>query len=74
MAFGYLYVDVDYGPGVGVRPFRILPWFASCVSDKETWSVMYFVPTVAWQGRVKIGKHEYDALLAQPYGVTGRFD
>ena len=26
MAFDYLDIPVDYGPGVGVRPFRILAW------------------------------------------------
>ena len=36
--------------------------------------MMHFVATVARRGRIRIGKHEYDALLAQPYRLTGRFD
>jgi hypothetical protein len=36
--------------------------------------VLNFTATVARQGRIKIGKHEYDALLAQPYFISGRFD
>jgi hypothetical protein len=74
MIFDYLKIPVDYGPGVGVRPFRILPWFASNADGKNVYTVMYFAATVAREGRIHVGKNEYDALLAQPYAITGRFD
>ena len=74
-AFEFMNVNIDYGPGVGVRPFRILPWLTGSDSDdKGDHYTMHFVATVARQGRIRIGKHEYDALLAQPYRPSGRFD
>ena len=75
MAFEYLDLDVDYGPGLGVRPFRVLPWLAVSVnpSNGAVSNTMYFVATVARQGRIRFGQHAYDALLVQP-GVQGRFD
>ncbi len=73
-AFEYLNVDVDYGPEVGVRPFRIFPWFSSSEQGGRTYDMMYFVAPVAREGSIRMGTHEYDALLAQAYLVTGRFD
>jgi hypothetical protein len=74
-AFEYMNVNVDYGPGVGVRRFRILPWLTGGeADDKDSRYTMHFVATIARQGRIRIGKHEYDALLAQPYRPSGRFD
>ena len=74
-AFDYVNINVDYGPGVGVRPFRVLPWLTGGdVGGENTSYMMHFVATVARQGRIRIGKHECDALLAQPHLVRGRFD
>ena len=73
-AFEYVNIDVDYGPGLGVRPFRILPWLTVDEDEGQPHSTMHFVATAARQGRIHIGKHECDALLAQPYLVAGRFD
>jgi hypothetical protein len=71
-AFEYLDVGFDYGPALGVRPFRILPWFT--LSDDGKYTYMHFTATTAREGRIRIGKHQYDALLAQPYLIAGRFD
>ncbi len=75
MVFGCVNIDVDYGPGVGVRPFRILPLLTggggAAEHDRYT---MHFVATAARQGRIRIDKHEYNALLAQPYLLAGRYD
>ena len=67
-------IDVDYGPGTGIRPFRILPCFVAYEYDHKTYTQMNFIPVTARQGRIKIGSHEYDALLAQPYVISGRYD
>jgi hypothetical protein len=72
--FDYLDLDVDYGPGTGVRPFRVLPYFVTYEYDHTTHSLMNFLAPTARKGRIKIGNHEYDALLAQSYVVSGRFD
>ena len=73
MAFELANIDVDYGPGIGVRPFRIFPWFTVREEEKHP-SMIHFAATVARKGTIRIGKDEYDALLAQQYVLTGRFD
>jgi len=70
-AFDYLNVPFDYGPGMGRRPFRILPRLV--VSD-ERYAAVYFVAAVARRGRIHVGSREYEAVLGQAYLVTGRFD
>jgi hypothetical protein len=74
MAFDYVDIPVDYGPGIGVRPFRVLPWLTISTDEGHTYRTMHFVATVARQGRIRVGGHAYQALLAQPYLLTGRFD
>ncbi len=71
VAFDYLTVEFDHGPGIGPRPFRILPRLV--VSD-ERYGAVYFVAAVARRGRVHVGLREYEAVLGQAYLVTGRFD
>jgi hypothetical protein len=72
MVFDYLSIKFDYGPGIGARPFRILPWFMASEDGKN--NAMYFVATVAREGTIRIGQYGFTALLAQPYVITGRFD
>ncbi len=71
MAFEPAAIDVDYGPGVGVRPFKVFPWFI-LTSNQET-PTLRFAAATARKGTIKIGKTEYDALLTQQV-LTGRFD
>jgi hypothetical protein len=74
MAFDYLDLDVDYGPGIGVRPFRILPWLTYSGSGEHPSATMHFVPTTAHEGRIRIGSHEFDAVLSQSGMIWGRWD
>jgi len=71
VAFDYLTVEFDHGPGIGPRPFRILPRLV--VSDDKN-AAVYFVAAVARRGRIRVGPREYEAVLGQAYLVTGRFD
>jgi hypothetical protein len=74
MVFDYLDVAIDYGHGIGVRPFRIMPWLTSDEYQGQKSQTMHFVATTAREGRIRLGKHEFLALLGQPYVVTGRYD
>jgi hypothetical protein len=74
MVFDFLDVPFDYGPGVGVRSFRILPWLTISEDDGRVSQTMHFVAAAAWEGRIRLGSHDFLALLAQPYIVTGRYD
>ena len=57
-------VDVDYGPGVGKRPFSIFPWFMVKRRTSRRPTAMHFAAATARKGTIRIGKDEYDALLA----------
>ena len=74
MAFDFLDLDVDYGPGVGVRPFRVLPWLTLSGSGKKLSATMHFVAATAREGRIRIGSHADDALLSQSGLLSGRWD
>jgi hypothetical protein len=74
MAFAYLDVTFDYGPPKGRRPFRLLPWLATDEYQGRTYNALRFVAAVAREGPIRLGKHEYDAILAQARGISGRFD
>ncbi|MBN2579703.1 MAG: hypothetical protein JXB10_12000 [Pirellulales bacterium] len=74
MVFEYLDVAIDYGPGVGVRPFRILPWLTISKRGDHTYRMMHLVATTAREGQIRLGKRQFQALLAQPYVVVGRYD
>jgi hypothetical protein len=73
-AYDYLDIPVDYGPGIGVRPFRVLPWLTVNETENHTYWTMHFVATVARHGRIRLAGRQYDAFLAQPYNLSGRFD
>jgi len=76
MAFEMFDLDIDFGPDVGVKPLRIFPWLTIAVI-RETGKIhqtMHFALTTARQGRIRIGQAKYDAVLAQPYMIWGRFD
>jgi hypothetical protein len=73
MAFEYLDLPVDYGPGIGVRPFRVLPWLTLEGDQDHPQATMHFVAATARKGRVRIGSHDYNALLWM-YGSHGRWD
>ncbi len=72
--FEYLNLDFDYGPDIGKRPFQILPRFVALEYQNKTYYEIFFIATAAREGIIEIGKHKYDAILAQPYAITGRFD
>ena len=71
VVFDYLSVQFDYGPKVGARPFRILP---RLMMFDEKRGYLFFLATVARKGKIRVGTREYEAILAQPYAITGRFD
>ena len=69
--YDYLAIPFDYGPGLGTRPFRLLPRLMIQEYEGKQYTSLFFVATVARQGQIRIGSREYDAVLAQPYVITG---
>jgi hypothetical protein len=72
MAFESARIDVDYGTGVGVRPFRIFPWLV--LGEREDTPNACFAAAVARKGTIQIGKDKYEVLLVQEGLDTCRFD
>jgi hypothetical protein len=73
-AFEYLNMDIDYGPDIGKRPYKILPNFVAVEYQNKTYYEIFFIATAAREGIIQIGEHKYNAIMAQPYAITGRFD
>jgi hypothetical protein len=73
MAFESANIGVDYGPGVGVRPFPIFAWFM-VTGDEKRPTALRCTAVAARKGTIRLGKDEYDATLMQEFTLTGRFD
>ena len=69
--FDYLDIPFDYGDEVGARPFRVL---AKLQSFARGSGYVAFVATVARKGRIRLGDHQFNAILSQSYSISGRFD
>jgi len=68
LMFGELALPIDFGPGYGVRPVKLLPVFFKP-------DVIHFVPLLFHAGRIKIADHQFDAILGQEMvGDRGRLD
>ncbi len=74
VVYDSLSVEFDYGAELGNRPFQILPRLFVREHEGEEYAYVYFMATTARKGRIQIGSRKYDAILGQPYLVTGRFD
>jgi hypothetical protein len=69
--FDALEVPFDFGPPLGEKPFRIVPWLASVTRDQ---GILMFIPATMRKGKIKLGGEEYVALLTQSRTITGRYD
>jgi hypothetical protein len=69
--FEELSMPMDFGADVGVRPVKILPLLF--VHERKSATLM-FVHLTCRSGRIQIGQQSFDALLAQPHVITGRFN
>ncbi len=68
LMFEELAVPIDFGPGYGVQPVKFLPVYIKNAS-------VHFVPLSFYAGRIKIGDHQFDAILAREMiGTLGRLN
>jgi hypothetical protein len=70
-AFEVASINIDYGPGIGMHPFKVFPWFI--LTEREKIPTVRFAAGVVRKGAVKIGEDEFEAILAEN-ALTGRFD
>lgn len=66
--------ELDFGSELGVRRVAVVPRLMTGESDGKTYASMFFVFPIARKGKIEIGSQKYEALLAQPYYASGRFD
>jgi hypothetical protein len=74
VVYNWLAIPFDFGPGLGVRPFRLLPRLSIQEDEGRDYAALCFIAAVAQEGRIRIGPRAYDAVLAQPHLISGRFD
>jgi hypothetical protein len=74
VAFDDLSLPFDFGPGLGTRPFAVVPRFVASEYDGKPYGTMCLVAKTAREGRIRIGSREYEAVLGQRYLISGRFD
>ncbi|MGA2797354.1 MAG: hypothetical protein ABSE63_07250 [Thermoguttaceae bacterium] len=68
LMFEEVSVPIDFGPGYGVQPIKFLPIYIKNAS-------VHFVPLSFYAGRIKIGDHPFDAILAREMiGTLGRLN
>ncbi len=71
--FDYIDVPVDFGEGIGVKGFRLLPRF-HLTTKYGFAAALGLVCPVARTGEIAIGSNRYTATLGQAYWIGGRFD
>jgi hypothetical protein len=76
LQFEELSLPMDFGPGYGMQPVKILPFvfINKDQSEKAVSAVVMFVPSAFREGRIRIADKQYDVMLAQSHFINGRFD
>jgi hypothetical protein len=74
--FNEISVPMDFGPGNGVRPVKILPFIVLFQDDPDMKvGVSVLFANLSFRaGRIKIADKQFDAILAHQHSVSGRFD
>lgn len=72
--FQEISVPLDFGEELGERPVRIVPRLQVQEYEGKEYPGVDFLSTVARKGNIKLGNRAYQAILAQRYSITGRYD
>ncbi len=74
--FNEISVPMDFGPGYGARPMKLLPFMSKFSNDTEMHEAVaiFFLNLSFHAGEIKIGDKLLQAMLAQSAPITGRFD
>jgi hypothetical protein len=74
VVFDYLTVAFDHGPGLGMRPVKMMPRLVVDEYKGTEYASVSFVPTTGRRGEIQIGSRRYNLVLGHAYLVVGRFD
>jgi hypothetical protein len=73
-AFQPLNISFDLGPEYGDRPVEVIPWLQVSDGMEKGQVELRFLMSEVRKGTIQIGRWRYQAVLGQPYLVTGAFD
>ncbi len=62
---------IDYGPGLGTRPFMLIPLLGTVTASAAQ---LQFMPEIQQRGEVTIGHEQFIVTLSQTQFISGRFD
>jgi hypothetical protein len=74
VVFKEISVPLDFGEELGKQPVRLIPRLEIQEHEGKEYPGVGFLSAVARKGSIKVGKRSYQAVLAQRYLITGRYD
>ena len=74
VVFKEISVPLDFGEELGNQPVRLVPRLEIQEHEGKEYPGVGFISAVARKGLVKLGNRPYQAVLAQRYPITGRYD
>ena len=74
VVFDEISVPLDFGEELGNRPVRLIPRLEVQEHEGKEYRGVGFISAVARKGDIKLGNRSYQAVLAQPDLITGRYD
>ncbi|NQT14447.1 MAG: hypothetical protein HQ582_16950 [Planctomycetes bacterium] len=74
VVFKEISVRLDFGEELGNQPVRLVPRLEIQEHEGEEYPGVAFISAVARQGSIKLGNRSYQAVVAQRYLITGRYD
>lgn len=74
VVFNDISVPLDFGEELGNQPVRLVPRLEIREYEDKEYPGVEFISAVARTGSIKLGNRRYQAVLAQRYSITGRYD
>lgn len=74
VVFKEISVPLDFGEELGNQPVRLVPRLEIQEYEGKEYPGVGFISAVARKGSIKLGNRSYQAVLAQRYSITGRYD
>jgi hypothetical protein len=69
--FDCVTIWLDYGPPIGRRSVRFVP---QIILNGPKAAFLWLLPETAWKGEIRVGKHEFTAILTQHQFLSARCD
>lgn len=74
VVFNEVAVSLNFGEGLGKKPFPLIPRLEVQEYQGKKYPGVGFLSAVVRKGNIKLGDKQYQAILAQRYFISGRYD